>query len=515
MGAAASLSPEQKALISKDIQAKIKEIDASSEKLTPNEILRELALIYEADLLAAKSESFQEQLPLKKSLRMSVDDDHQLVDLDRVEAETTKLLPNEITEPGSPAPPVGIGRSTSSADLLNKTNNLLESQAKISSFINQLKEGDITTRRSSGFRIRRLTYAQKTAEEPEKPLPLTSKRTTIYASREIGVTQEKAPPFPPDILGTYSCHGIEPAEDCMEGIKELDPDDPNADDIYTGIHQKTNQDRGCVVHPYNNSDSEAFFLVLDGHGEQGDRVSEFAMRSIVQNVEKYLKESPDDIEEALTSGFVNTNTALMTTPIKYMTSGSTCVSLYIRGTSYYVANCGDSRAVLARLQQSSTSPLTAIDLSRDHKPDDPIEMARITSWGGFVSPVPEPGLSARVWLDPEYTMIGLAMARSIGDYAVKNVGVIPIPEIIRYEFHPSDKFIIMASDGVWEFISSQEAVDIVQSYIHLGSTFACQQLIQTAASRWQEEEGDYRDDITAIIFTLPLPLKEHNSLYNN
>lgn len=54
----------------------------------------------------------------------------------------------------------------------------------------------------------------------------------------------------------------------------------------------------------------------------------------------------------------------------------------------------------------------------------------------------------------------------------------------------------MASDGVWEFISSQEAVDIVQSYIHLGSTFACQQLIQTAASRWQEEEGDYRDDVS-------------------
>ncbi len=43
---------------------------------------------------------------------------------------------------------------------------------------------------------------------------------------------------------------------------------------------------------------------------------------------------------------------------------------------------------------------------------------------------------------------------------------------------------------------SQEAVDIVQSYIHLGATFACQQLIQTAATRWQEEEGDYRDDVS-------------------
>jgi hypothetical protein len=81
---------------------------------------------------------------------------------------------------------------------------------------------------------------------------------------------------------------------------------------------------------------------------------------------------------------------------------------------------------------------------------------------------------------------------------VKNVGVIPIPEVLQYEFHPSDKFIIMASDGVWEFISSQEAVDIVQSFLHLGSTFACQQLIQTAATRWQEEEGDYRDDVCAF-----------------
>jgi hypothetical protein len=237
--------------------------------------------IYEADLVASKEEKSRPNIPLKSSLRMGVDTDHELVDLDHVDAERTKL---EAAASGSdfvPPSPIPIKKSTSSADLLNKTNNLLESQAKISSFINQLKEGDITTRRSSGFRIRRLTYAQKTAEEPEKPLPLTSKRTTIYSSREIGVTQEKAPPFPADILGTYSCHGIEPAEDAMEGIKEgAETDDPNNDEIYTGIHQKTNQDRGCVVYPYNGSDHEALLMVLDGHGEQGDRVSEFAMRSV-------------------------------------------------------------------------------------------------------------------------------------------------------------------------------------------------------------------------------------------
>jgi hypothetical protein len=43
-------------------------------------------------------------------------------------------------------------------------------------------------------------------------------------------------------------------------------------------------------------------------------------------------------------------------------------------------------------------------------------MARIKQWGGFVSPAPDPGLSARVYLDAEFTMIGLAMSRSIGEF---------------------------------------------------------------------------------------------------
>mmetsp|Transcript_4041 Transcript_4041/g.6265 ORF Transcript_4041/g.6265 Transcript_4041/m.6265 type:complete len:564 (+) Transcript_4041:52-1743(+) len=558
MGTSASLlSPELKAQISKDVQEKYKQLTVENSNLTPAEIMKELALVYDADinangaaapstetsgdattqekandattqekanemtaqektrhrvsqLIASESlgESPRENYPIQQSLRYAVDTDHSLVHLDRVSEETAKIVDEPALPPVEPGSPVQtrIGRSSSSAELLQKTNNLLESQARISSFINQLKGGDITTQKSSGFRVRRLTYAQKTAEEPERPLPLTSKRTTIYASKEIGVTQEKKPPFPPMVLGTFSCHGIEPAPvNPMEEEEEDEPEDEDdSGDEYKGIVQKTNQDRGCVVYPYNNSTREALFMCLDGHGEQGDRVSEFAMRNIVHQIEKNLKEDPENVEEALTTSFIHANTALMTTPIKYMTSGSTCVTIYIRGNSYWVANCGDSRAVVAR--KGADDSLTAVDLSRDHKPDDPIEAARITSWGGFVSPAPEPGLSARVWLDEKFTMIGLAMARSIGDYAVKSVGVIPTPEVTKYEFLPEDEFIIMASDGVWEFISSQEAVEIVRDNLKMGAHFACQELIQTAAVRWQEEEGDYRDDITAVIFTLPLPM---------
>jgi len=96
-------------------------------------------------------------------------------------------------------------------------------------------------------------------------------------------------------------------------------------------------------------------------------------------------------------------------------------------------------------------------------------------------------------------MIGLAMARSIGDYAVKDVGVIAEPEVKKFKVSNEDRFVILASDGVWEFIPSQEAVDIVGGFLSYGCHDACEELIQVAAQRWQEEEGDYRDDITAIV----------------
>ena len=220
-----------------------------------------------------------------QSLRHTVDDDHQELNLEKVFSNTSKMTdgidaPEESSDTVGSPPARRITRSTSSAELMQKTNDLMESQARISSFISQLKGGEVTTHRASGFRVRRLTYAQKTAEQPEKPQPLTSTRTTIYASKEIGVTQEKKPPFPPSILGTFSCHGIEPAQDAPSSTPIDEEDEDDEEDDFRGIHQKTNQDRGCVVYPYNSSLEEGLFMVLDGHGEQGDRVSEFAMRNV-------------------------------------------------------------------------------------------------------------------------------------------------------------------------------------------------------------------------------------------
>jgi len=396
-----------------------------------------------------------------------------------------------------------LAHPTSTELLKGMVDEQTQQDSKIAEFMHALKEGDVKTSKASGFRIRRLTYAQKTIEDPEPPSPdkLMRPRTTIYASSEIGVRQEKKAPFPDYILGTFSCHGIEPGNE----VEALEGDD---EDSYGPVpHDKINQDRGCVVHPFLQKPDEALFLVLDGHGEQGDKISEFIMRQLVVSLEKHalLESNP---EEALRDTFVVTNMALMTTSINYMTSGTTCVCCYLRGTTLYVANCGDSRAVMAVAEDGV---MKAKDLSRDHKPDDEEESARIKAWGGFVRPAPEPGLSARVYLDEKFTMIGLAMARSLGDFAVKAVGVIPIPEIKKFEVNASDQFMIMASDGVWEFICSQEAVDIVQEKLAAGGTCtqACQELIEQASQRWAEEEGDYRDDITCIVVKFPLPFHSH------
>lgn len=405
---------------------------------------------------------------------------------------------------------------------------------KIANFILQMKEGDMVPKPASEFRKKRLTFASDISDieksdekyiqevvptfEVTDDLPdiqesdafnsdiiptlnqkrtlkrsysyKSTRRTTIYSSTEIGVTQEKTSPFSNDYMGTYSCHGVEP--------------DPNSD----GALDKINQDRGCVVYPFHSSKEEALFVVLDGHGEQGDRVSEFVMRQLVMTLEKNAKLATN-VAEAMKETFIQTNAALVTTPIHYMTSGCTCVAAYMIGTTLHIANCGDSRCVMAiktgKVDENGDEVVLSHDLSVDHKPDDPKEKERIEAWGGFVCPPYEEGLSARVYLDPEFTMIGLAMARSIGDFAVKSVGVIPEPDVVKYEVTAKDKFMILASDGVWEFISSQEAIDIVNGCIDQGCYEACEELIQVAALRWSEEEGDYRDDITAIVVKFPLP----------
>ena len=104
----------------------------------------------------------------------------------------------------------------------------------------------------------------------------------------------------------------------------------------------------------------------------------------------------------------------------------------------------------------------------------------------------------RVWLKDENAP-GLAMSRSFGDVVAHSVGVISEPEITEYSFLYEDKFIILASDGIWEYISSDECVNLVKDfYIKKDIMGSLNYLYKEASKRWILEE-EIIDDITIII----------------
>jgi serine/threonine protein phosphatase PrpC len=69
----------------------------------------------------------------------------------------------------------------------------------------------------------------------------------------------------------------------------------------------------------------------------------------------------------------------------------------------------------------------------------------------------------RVWLKTE-DIPGLAMSRSFGDSTAARVGVNAVPEIKEFTLTPEDKVIVLASDGVWEFLENQDVANLVYPF---------------------------------------------------
>uniref|UniRef100_A0A6U8RHK7 PPM-type phosphatase domain-containing protein n=1 Tax=Emiliania huxleyi TaxID=2903 RepID=A0A6U8RHK7_EMIHU len=356
---------------------------------------------------------------------------------------------------------------------------------------------------ADNFRARRLSLAKgnvpggSSSDSISSPAnPAARRQRRLSMSPEMGA-KAVAAPFPPEVVGTYSCHGVEPGRSAGE------------------MMAKINQDRGCVCYPFGveGEKTSALFCVFDGHGVCGDKVSHYAMHGMQAKLEQHPLLASDP-KTALEQVFIAIDTELQTdSSIDAELSGTTAVVALARWTQggrgkVWVANVGDSRAVMA-VQKGGK--LKAVALSEDQKPDTPAEQKRIEKAGGFVSPPEEEwGGPARVWLDANMTLPGLAMARSIGDHLVGGKGVIAKPEVKEVDIDPAanmaaegPQLLVMASDGVWEFIDSQEAVDILQANnARASATEAVTKLIETAAHQWRKEEGDYRDDITAVCINL-------------
>lgn len=281
--------------------------------------------------------------------------------------------------------------------------------------------------------------------------------------------------------------------------------------FYPDAPDKANQDAACAIEKLGGYSENHFFGVYDGHGELGSECSSFAKDKIpsILAKDRNLRMLPD---HALHNAMLTANWQLHQSSIDDTLSGSTACAALVQGGTLYIANVGDSRAVLAE-RAPGTHILVARDLSWDQTPFRQDEYRRVVQAGARVLTLDQlEGLkdpSVPCWTseedcdgDPPRLWAaggmypGTAFTRSIGDAVAEDIGVIPDPEITIVNLTPNQPFAILATDGVWEFISSQKAVDIVSRCS--SPQEAAKTLVATAYKTWLQRETR-TDDITALV----------------
>ncbi|KAL8158774.1 hypothetical protein V2J09_000311 [Rumex salicifolius] len=278
---------------------------------------------------------------------------------------------------------------------------------------------------------------------------------------------------------------------------------------YPDALDKANQDSFCIHTPFGTNGNDHLFGVFDGHGEYGAQCSQFVKRRLCENLLRNGHFHTDPIE-ACHEAFVATNTQLNADNLDDSMSGTTAVTVLVRDRTIYVANAGDSRAVIA---QRKGKDIVAVDLSIDQTPYRPDELERVKLCGARVLTLDQieglknpdvqcwgteeadDGDPPRLWV-PHGMYPGTAFTRSIGDSIAETIGVVANPEIVVLELTPEYPFFVLASDGVFEFLSSQSVVDMVAKC--KDPRDACAAIVAESYRLWLQYETR-TDDITIIV----------------
>lgn len=187
------------------------------------------------------------------------------------------------------------------------------------------------------------------------------------------------------------------------------------------------------------------------------------------------------------------------------TSGTTAtVVLTLPGPRLLLAHAGDSRAVLGvRRRNVEGATWRVQDLTRDHKPDLPDEKARIELFGAQVVTVGvPPNTTCRVFT-PQQFWPSINMSRSLGDLHAHSQGLSSEAEasfIDKPWDRSEEAVLVLASDGIWDVLDGQIAVEIAWHAFQQGGDPA-NALVREAYERWARRglQGGYTDDITAIV----------------
>ncbi|XP_077212859.1 putative protein phosphatase 2C 73 isoform X2 [Tasmannia lanceolata] len=285
--------------------------------------------------------------------------------------------------------------------------------------------------------------------------------------------------------------------------------------VFTRRGQKgVNQDCFVVWEGFGGQDDMMFCGVFDGHGPWGHFVAKRVRKSLPPSLLCNWQETlsltalDSDIEletkkihkfDIWKQSYLRTCTAIdkeleQLHAMDTFHSGTTALTVVKQGELIVIANVGDSRAVLGTT--SDDGSLVPVQLTVDFKPSLPQEAERITQCKGRVFCLrDEPGVQ-RVWL-PDGETPGLAMSRAFGDYCVKDYGLISVPEVTHRNITNRDQFLVLATDGVWDVISNQEAVQIVSSAPQRETS--AKLLVECAVREWKRKRrGIAVDDCSAI-----------------
>ncbi|XP_049318895.1 protein phosphatase 1K, mitochondrial [Astyanax mexicanus] len=255
--------------------------------------------------------------------------------------------------------------------------------------------------------------------------------------------------------------------------------------------RRNNEDRLRVSELTPNT---LYFALFDGHG--GAQAADFCST----HMERYIRDGLEkewDLEVVLSEAFLQVDAALAAQMQMYgnaslMTVGTTATVALLRdGIELVVGSVGDSRAILCRKGK-------AHKLTNDHTPERKDEKQRIRNSGGFVTwnSLGQANVNSR-----------LAMTRSIGDFDLKNLGVIAEPETTRTTIHHAhDAFLALTTDGVNFIMSNQEVCDVINQ---------CYDPVE-AAHVIAEQALQYGSEDNSTIIVVPFGAwgKQQNSHYS-
>ena len=194
-----------------------------------------------------------------------------------------------------------------------------------------------------------------------------------------------------------------------------------------------------IIIKYKNG--KYFLSVLDGHG--GNMGANFLIQNLYKIfLLKYKQNKKKNIKNILLNTYSIADKLFLK---KELHSGSTACTLYINTTNnkFFIAKTGDSR-IIALINNK------VVQLSVDHKPDNPKEKDRIYKYGGFVHNSRLNGI--------------LAMSRSMGDINLKKNGLTYYPDIISGILNKIGYFVI-ASDGLYDVMTNTEIVNFINYHI--------------------------------------------------